>query len=77
MSWITTKSSLQNFRQVQQALSLTRSDLAELVKNSFQATFLPLSERQAFLKAVDDFYFSTNKRVEEEYEQLHSNKKEL
>lgn len=49
----------ENFLAAQKALSLDRSDIACLVRNSFQAAFLSADEKQSFLSELDN-YLSEN-----------------
>jgi len=46
----------QNFIEIQKALNLTKADLYELAKNSFQYSFLDNKTKQTYLKELDDFY---------------------
>ena len=45
----------ENFLASQKALNLSRNDIYELAKNSFKAAFLNLTEKQCFLKELEDF----------------------
>lgn len=45
----------ENYRAVQQALHLTDGELAQLARNSFNASFLSAAEKQALLHRVDDY----------------------
>lgn len=45
----------ENFLASQKALNLSKNDIYELAKNSFKAAFLNLTEKQSFLKEVEDF----------------------
>jgi adenine deaminase len=49
----------ENFLAVEKALRLDRNDIYRLVRNSFQAAFLRLDEKQIFLDELDD-YLSEN-----------------
>jgi adenosine deaminase len=44
----------ENFIEIQKALNLTKKDLAELAKNSFEASFLPLEDKQRYYNEIDD-----------------------
>lgn len=43
----------QNFIAIQEALNLTKKDLADLAKNSFEASFLPIEEKQKYYQEID------------------------
>lgn len=45
----------ENFLETQTALALSRSDIYTLVKNSFEATFLNVDEKQALQAELDEF----------------------
>jgi adenosine deaminase len=45
-----------NFVAIQRALDLTRDDIYQLAKNSFQASFLSQGEKQRLLRELDDFF---------------------
>lgn len=45
----------ENYLAVQQALRLSDDDLAQLARNSFDAAFLTLDEKQALVRRVDDY----------------------
>ena len=45
----------ENFQSLKDALGLTQTDLYQLAKNSFRATFLSESEKQASIAALDNF----------------------
>lgn len=45
----------ENFLQIQKALNLTKEDIVELVKNSFQYSFAEDDKKAEYLKKVDDF----------------------
>ena len=45
----------ENFVAIQQALSLTRTEVATLARNSFMASFLPDAAKAAALTAFDAF----------------------
>jgi adenosine deaminase len=45
----------ENFLAVQQALDLTRADIAQLAKNSFTASFLPEAEKRDWIARVDEY----------------------
>jgi len=45
----------ENYKAVQQALSLSNDALAELARNSFKAAFLSQDEKQAHARRVDDY----------------------
>jgi adenosine deaminase len=40
---------------MQQALGLSHEDLAQLARNSFEAAFLMVEEKQALLRRVDNY----------------------
>ena len=42
-----------NYRAVQKALKLTNSQMKQLAKNSFEASFLPLSKKRRFMNLID------------------------
>jgi adenine deaminase len=44
---------LENYLAVQQALGLSKADIASLARNSIEASFLPQSEQQRWLAAID------------------------
>jgi adenosine deaminase len=48
----------ENYRAVQRALGLDRADIARLARNSFEASFLPAAEKQAWAAKVDAFAVS-------------------
>lgn len=48
----------ENFLQIQKALNLTKEDIVELVKNSFQYSFAEDDIKAEYLKKVDDFVLS-------------------
>ncbi|SEF59852.1 adenosine deaminase [Halpernia humi] len=48
----------ENFLQIQKALNLTKEDIVELVKNSFQYSFAEDDKKAEYLKKVDDFVLS-------------------
>ncbi|MDY7393800.1 adenosine deaminase [Aureibaculum sp. 2210JD6-5] len=50
----------QNFIKVQKALNLTKNDLYELAKNSFQYSLLKDEEKQVYLNELEKYY--ANKR---------------
>lgn len=43
----------ENFNAIQQALNLTKAELAQLGKNAFEAAYLPDEQRQQYLDAID------------------------
>ena len=45
----------ENLQEIETALNLSKQDIYELVKNSFQATFLSAAEKQAKIAELDDF----------------------
>lgn len=45
----------ENFQKIQAALKLTQSELHQLARNSFQASFLTLEEKQHFLDELNGF----------------------
>jgi adenosine deaminase len=48
----------ENFRAVQEGLGITRDDLHRLAKNSFQASFLDVGEKQRLSNELDDYFAS-------------------
>jgi len=50
----------QNFIEIQKALNLTKKDLYELAKNSFQYSLLDAASKNQYLEELDN-YFSKNK----------------
>jgi adenosine deaminase len=44
-----------NRQACQQALDLSRSELVQLAKNSFQSAFLPADQKKHYVVAVDEF----------------------
>jgi adenosine deaminase len=44
-----------NFTETQKALGLTMSEIAELARNSFEASFLPKSKKTAHISEIDRF----------------------
>jgi adenosine deaminase len=46
----------QNFIEIQEALNLTKSDLYELAKNSFQYSFLDKKTKENYLAELDNYY---------------------
>ena len=45
----------ENFLQIQKALQLSKEDIVELVKNSFQYSFADETQKTEYLRKVDDF----------------------
>lgn len=45
----------ENFQEVKAALKLTQEEIYQLARNSFQASFLTLEEKQIFLNELDAF----------------------
>jgi adenosine deaminase len=45
----------ENYRAAQRALALTRADIAQLARNSFDASFLPDTQKKAWVAKVDAF----------------------
>ena len=45
----------ENYVAVQQALGLSDDDLSQLARNSFEAAFLMVEEKQALLRRVDNY----------------------
>jgi len=45
----------ENLQQIQVALGLSQQDIYQMMKNSFQATFLSSEEKQAKITELDDF----------------------
>jgi adenine deaminase len=48
----------ENFRAVQEGLGVTRDDIHRLAKNSFQASFLDVGEKQRLSNELDDYFAS-------------------
>jgi adenine deaminase len=48
----------ENFRAVQEGLGVTRADIHRLAKNSFQASFLDVGEKQRLSNELDDYFAS-------------------
>ncbi len=46
---------LENYLAVQRGLNLSRSDLVQLARNSFEASFLPASDKSRWLAAIDAY----------------------
>ena len=49
----------QNFTELQTALNLSKEDLADLAKNSFEASFLPIEEKQKYYIEIDKLVASS------------------
>ena len=45
----------ENYQQAQEALDLNRSELYQLAKNSFEASFLPPESKQTFITELDEY----------------------
>jgi len=45
----------ENYRAAREALALSREDVVQLAKNSFEASFLPPEEKEGWINAVDAF----------------------
>ena len=45
----------ENYRAAREALALSREDIVQLAKNSFEASFLPPEEKERWINAVDVF----------------------
>ncbi|MDV2996666.1 MAG: Adenine deaminase [Chroococcidiopsis sp. SAG 2025] len=45
----------ENLQEIESALNLSRQDIYKLVKNSFQATFLSVEEKQTRIAELDEF----------------------
>ncbi len=50
----------QNFIEIQKALNLTKADLYELAKNSFQYSFLDDKTKQTYLTELENYYKLNN-----------------
>lgn len=50
----------QNYIDTQKALNLTKADLYQLAKNSFQYSFLPESVKNKFIEELDEYYLNHN-----------------
>lgn len=46
----------QNYIEIQQALNLTKEDLYELAKNSFEYALIGQADKEHYLKELNDFY---------------------
>ena len=46
----------QNYIETQKALLLTKEDLYQLARNSFQYSFLPDDEKQTYINELDEYY---------------------
>lgn len=49
----------ENFIQVREALNLTKDDLYELAKNSFEYSLLGEAEKQGYLRELEAYGFSS------------------
>jgi adenosine deaminase len=45
----------ENYRAAAQALGLSRQDIVQLAKNSFEASFLPPEQKRRWMDAVDGY----------------------
>lgn len=50
----------ENFQEIKSALNLSQQDIYQLIKNSFTATFLSTTEKQALITELDDFMSQAN-----------------
>ncbi len=50
----------ENFQETKSALNLSQQDIYQLIKNSFTATFLSATEKQALISELDDFMSQGN-----------------
>ena len=48
----------QNFIETQKALNLTKEEIYQLARNSFQYSFLSASDKAIFIKELDEYYFA-------------------
>ena len=46
----------ENYIAIQEALHLTRDDLYQLARNSFEASFLELDEKEALIRELDAYF---------------------
>ncbi len=46
----------ENYYQVAKAINLTKSQIAELAKNSFKASWLKQSQKETMLQKIEDYY---------------------
>ena len=46
----------ENYIAIQEALNLTRDDLYQLARNSFEATFLAPDEKEALIRELDAYF---------------------
>ena len=46
----------QNYIEIQQALNLTKEDLYELAKNSFEYALIRQADKEHYLKELNNFY---------------------
>jgi len=49
----------ENYLAVIEALNLTKKEFCQLVRNSFEASFLDETTKKSFLKKVDDYYLAS------------------
>lgn len=50
----------ENFQEIKSALNLSQQDIYQLIKNSFTATFLRTTEKQALITELDEFMSQAN-----------------
>jgi len=50
----------QNYIEIQEALNLTKEDLYQLAKNSFEYSFLPDDAKQKYLQELKEYYSNFN-----------------
>ncbi|MGD1896904.1 MAG: adenosine deaminase [Phormidesmis sp.] len=51
----------ENYQAAQSALDLSKQELYQLAKNSFEASFLPLDHRQQLISELDEYYNNSAK----------------
>jgi len=51
---------IDNFMAIQQALDLTKEDIYQLVRNSFNYSLLPQDKKEAYIREVDEFHSINN-----------------
>jgi adenosine deaminase len=51
----------QNYIDTQKALNLSKEELYQLARNSFQYSFLPENDKAIFIAELDEYYLETNR----------------
>jgi len=54
----------ENFMYVQQNLQLSRSEIVQLAKNSFEASFIERQVADAYIQSVDDYDSAFPKKLQ-------------